>query len=181
MIYYTSDLQLGDQRIFDLCSRPFNSLDDLETKLIKKWNDKVTANDIVYILGDISGEDLKHALELINSLNGQKHLILGNHDINHIAQIKKSGIFASISTLKFINDENRKVCLCHYPIMDWSCGSEMIYHVYGHIHNKTIKQGVLYEEIKNFYKDKPAFNSSIDMTGFEPVALNELIILKEEN
>ena len=47
------------------------------------------------------------------------------------------------------------------------------YHVYGHIHNKNISN------IKNYYKDKLAFNASADVIGHIPMSLDELIKIKE--
>jgi len=55
--------------------------------------------------------------KLLNKMNGNKHLILGNHDSN----IKNSGIFKSISLIKNFNFNSKEysnlhMVLCHYPI-----------------------------------------------------------------
>ena len=41
MIYYISDTHFNDQKIFDKCKRPFESLDEMKYTIIKKWNKKV--------------------------------------------------------------------------------------------------------------------------------------------
>ena len=41
MIYYISDTHFRDQAIFDKCKRPFKSLDEMESTVINKWNNKV--------------------------------------------------------------------------------------------------------------------------------------------
>lgn len=180
MIYYISDLHIGDQRIFNLCKRPFLSLSDYEVALIKKWNSKVSDEDTVYVLGDISNGDVKHTKDFFEKLNGNKHLIVGNHDEEYYEEYLKEGIVLSAVHAKYIEDNKRLVFLCHYPVMDWKYGNKTIHHIYGHIHNKTINDDFLYEEIKQFYKNKLAFNASVDVTGFEPVTLDELISLKED-
>ena len=38
MIYYISDTHFRDRAIFDKCKRPFDSLDDMESTIINKWN-----------------------------------------------------------------------------------------------------------------------------------------------
>lgn len=179
-IFYISDLHIKDQAIFDKCNRPFESLNDFEGAIIKKWNKKVSKDDIVYVLGDI-GSSNKESVSFYKCLNGHKHLIIGNHDHEILKEIEESKIFKSINFIKLINDNDRKVCLCHYPLMDWMEFNRNGYLVYGHIHNKTSLNGNAYQQIKEYYKDKPAFNCGCDVTNYEPVTLDEMIKLKEKN
>ena len=65
--------------------------------------------------------------------------------------------------------------------MDWMEFNRQGILVYGHVHNKTVKNGQAYAEIKDYYKDKPAYNAGVDVIGFEPRTLDELIELKEVN
>lgn len=53
MIFYTSDLHFCHSNIIKLCNRPFNNVDEMNSVLVSKWNERVNKNDIVYILGDI--------------------------------------------------------------------------------------------------------------------------------
>ena len=62
-------------------------------------------------------------------------------------------MFKSIKFIDLINDKDRKVCLCHYPLMDWMEFNRNGYLVYGHIHNKTIKNGYAYKQIRDYYLD----------------------------
>ena len=178
MIYYISDLHFNDQSIFDKCKRPFKDLKDFENTIINNWNNKVTNNDIVYVLGDIGSID-PISINIFKNLNGHKHLIIGNHDQVILDYIKESNIFESIKFIDLIIDNNRKVCLCHYPLMDWMEFNRNGYLVYGHIHNKTIANGYAYKQIKDYYLDKLAFNCGCDVTGYAPVTLDEMIKLKE--
>lgn len=177
-IYYISDLHFDDERIFKLCQRPFESVDEMKRCVAKKWNLKIKDNDIVYVLGDIASERNPKSIETYRILKGHKHLIVGNHDHKILETIKNSNIFESIKFIDLIKDENRSVCICHYPIMDW-IDFKQSYFVYGHIHNKTAKNGKEYEQIKAYYADKLAFNCSADVIDFEPISLQDLITLKE--
>lgn len=181
MIYYIGDIHFKDQRIFELCSRPFKSLEEFENIIISNWNKVVTDDDTVYVLGDISKDDDFAGVDLYKKLNGHKHLIIGNHDWHILSHARKSKIFESFKTITLINDSGRQVCLCHYPIMDWIEYNKGSYHIYGHIHNKTGLNDKAYTQIKDYYKDKLAFNCGIDVIGFVPRTLDELIILKEDN
>ena len=179
MNYYISDIHFGDQRLFDLCKRPFSSLEEMDAYIIQKWNGKVSDEDTVYVVGDI-GYD-KQAINIYKQLNGIKRLIVGNHDESIIDYIKETHMFASIEYMCLINDEDSRVFLCHYPIMDWPEDDNNSVLVYGHIHNKTEQNDNRIREIKEYYANKKAYNCSIDVIGFEPRTLKELMTLKEAN
>ncbi len=180
MIYYISDLHLGDERIMKLCSRPFSSTKELFDVLVEKWNKKVTESDDVYILGDIANGSSELVKDFFSRVKGRKHLIIGNHDEEYINSYLSTQSFVSVDGLKRIVDDGRIVCLCHYPLMDWLSGEETIYHVYGHIHNKNGEShGQMYRFMQAYYNYLPAYNASVDVTNFEPVTLDELIKLKE--
>lgn len=139
MIYYISDTHFRDRAIFDKCKRPFDSLDDMESTIINKWNKKIKDEDIIYVLGDITKDDDISSIDIFNKLKGHKHLIVGNHDHLILEDIKTSNIFESIKFIDLILDNNRKVCICHYPLMDWIEFNRKGILVYGHVHNKTLK------------------------------------------
>ena len=181
MIYYISDTHFRDQAIFDKCNRPFKSLDEMESIVVSKWNNKVNDEDTVYVLGDIGKDDDVLAIKIFNKLKGHKHLILGNHDHNMIEEIKKSNVFESIKFIDLIMDGDQKVCICHYPLMDWMEFNRDGLLVYGHIHNKTEKNGYAYKLMKDYYKNLKAYNAGVDVIDFEPRTLEELMKLKEVN
>ncbi len=179
LIYYISDLHLRDQAIFDKCKRPFENVEEMEKTIIRNWNSKVKEEDSVYVLGDIANEDT-NTIEVYRKLHGHKHLIVGNHDHVILKEIERSGIFEDIEFIAVIMDSGHKVCLCHYPLMDWMEFNRNGYFIYGHVHNKTEKNGIAYKQIKEYFKDKPAFNCGVDVNGFSPVTLSEMIQCKEE-
>lgn len=181
MIFYIADIHFRDEKIFKKCNRPFSNLIEYENEIIKRWNDKVKHDDLVYVLGDLALDDCEEALEIFNELHGHKHLIIGNHDDLLLEKIKTSNLFEFIDFIKVIQDGGKKVCVCHYPLMDWMEFNRNGYHVYGHVHNKSIVNGIAYQQIKEYFRDKPAYNCGVDVTHYEPVTLEEMIKLKEMN
>ena len=181
MIYYIADIHFRDQKIFDKCARPFQSLAEMEEAIISKWNQKVSDEDTIYVLGDIGKDNDPSTISIFKKLKGHKHLIVGNHDHDMLEDIKKSNVFESIKFIDLILDGSNKVCLCHYPLMDWMEFNREGLLVYGHIHNKTEKNGYAYKLMKEYYKNLKAYNAGVDVIGFEPRTLNELITLKEVN
>ena len=84
MLYTIGDLHLslGCDKPMDIFSGWTNYLERLQ----KNWNNKITDDDTVVLLGDHSWalklEDSRNDLEFIDKkLNGKKILIKGNHDL----------------------------------------------------------------------------------------------------
>lgn len=181
MIYYSSDTHFRNQDIFDKRKRPFKLLDEMESTVISKWNNKVNDVDVVYVLGDVAKDDDISAIQIFNKLKGHKHLIVGNHDHLILEEIRKLKIFESVNFIDLIMDKDRKVCICHYPLMDWMEFNREGILVYGYIHNKTPKNGYAYKMMKDYYANLPAYNCGVDVCEFEPRTLDELIHLKGVN
>jgi calcineurin-like phosphoesterase family protein len=78
--FVTSDIHFGHTNILKYCNRPFNSVQHMNETLIQNWNETVTPQDIVFILGDLCMGKLDDTLPLVQRLNGHKRLIPGNHD-----------------------------------------------------------------------------------------------------
>lgn len=91
----------------------------MESTVISERNDKVNDEDVVYVLGDVAKDDAVLAIQIFNKLKCHKHLIDGNHDHLILEVIRKSQIFESVKFIDLIMDKDRKVCICHYPLMDW--------------------------------------------------------------
>lgn len=76
----TSDLHLGHANIIKYSGRPFTDVDHMREMLIKHWNETVSANDTVYILGDVAMGRREETLPALLRMNGHKVLFPGNHD-----------------------------------------------------------------------------------------------------
>ena len=59
--------------------------------LIKKWNETVSENDLVFHLGDVIIAGAQRAEMILKRLNGRKILILGNHDCFSKTKYRKLG------------------------------------------------------------------------------------------
>lgn len=81
MIYFTSDLHLGHNNILKFTGRPYDSMEEMNRELIRNINFRVTKNDWLYILGDVSHHILpEQTNQLLARINGRKVLVRGNHD-----------------------------------------------------------------------------------------------------
>ena len=80
-ILYIADCHFYHDRICrEMDRRGFSGFEEMNEHMIRKWNEKVTQRDDVYIIGDFSIAKSDATTKVLNQLNGKKHLIVGNHD-----------------------------------------------------------------------------------------------------
>lgn len=132
MEFFTSDLHFFHKNIlkFEKDTRNFKDIEEMNEKLIEYWNSIVRPNDKVYNLGDLSfSSKFDNLISIANRLNGEHHLILGNHDqiisnnADKLLSMKKldgNPMFSSISQYKEIKHNKRTFVLFHFPIIEWN-------------------------------------------------------------
>ena len=81
-VLYTGDPHFEHERIIELCHRPFHDVDEMNKTIVFRWNLTVRPDDIVYVLGDVTGGGLA-GLRWVRELNGHLILVAGNHDQCH--------------------------------------------------------------------------------------------------
>lgn len=77
--FYIADMHIDHKNILSYDNRPFFDMNDMLKAMIQNWNDRVTDDDNVYILGDMFWKN-SSAVNVLHQLNGNKYLIKGNHD-----------------------------------------------------------------------------------------------------
>ena len=176
--FYISDWHFGHKNVLAFDNRPFKSIEEMNNELIRRWNDVVSDGDIVYILGDMFWCTPSKAAPIMDQLNGQKFLIKGNHDKWHDAKFDKK--FVKIDEYMEVEDEGRKVVLCHYPI---PCFKNHFYgwiHLYGHVHNSfewnmMEHQRFLMEELYDRQCNMINVGSMMPWIDYAPRTLDEII------
>jgi len=176
--WFTSDLHLGHERIIELCNRPFQSVEDMNTKLIKNWNDVVDPEDYVYVLGDVAMGKIAETLPLVKELNGHKLLVPGNHDRcwsgHRKVRPKDISIYEEVGFEILENQVHYgDWLLCHFPMVGDShdedrfkehrpkLGKGATTIVHGHVHEKWLTNG-------------KQFNVGVDVWNYRPVNYDEL-------
>lgn len=176
-IFYISDLHFGHDNILHLDNRPWKTIEEHDAALIKNWNSVVTNQDTVYILGDFCWLKEDRWIEILGQLNGHKVLIKGNHDLT---PQKSKRYFQDIKEYKEINDNGRKVVLCHYPIPCFKYHFRGGYHLYGHVHNTfeyhmMAHQRYLMEELYGHKCEMYNCGAMMDWMEYTPKTLDEII------
>ena len=132
MKFYIADCHFDHDNILHFDNRPFKTVEEMNEEMIKRWNKAVTKADEVYILGDFCWSKEDRWVELLEQLNGQKTLIVGNHDIT---PSKSRRYFADVKERKIIDDNGRKVVIDHFPSPCFRNHFYGWFHLYGHVHN----------------------------------------------
>lgn len=162
MNYYIADTHFGHANIIRFDERPFKDTLEMEQTLIKNWNERVTKDDVVYILGDFCWGTEKDWLRILDKINGAKVLIKGNHDLKNPSATLKSK-FRQICDYKEITDHRRRIIMSHYPLMFYRASyGDDVWHFCGHTHNRTAEELKRQEFTLNLVKNK---NEDYDNRG----------------
>lgn len=168
MIYFISDLHIGHKAAIRFDKRPFTDVQEMEREIILRWNEKITAEDDVFILGDIFYSYRSKPADFLRKLNGRIHLITGNHNYGILKDKEALAYFANVDKLRMIIDNDRRVVLCHYPLITWNMKHFGSYHVYGHVHRN------IGEEVLFMINQERAYNAGCMINGYVPCTLEEL-------
>ncbi len=159
--YFIADTHFGGENIRRYENRPFATATEMDEKLIENWNNVVTAEDTVYVLGDFSDyEETQKDAEILRRLNGTKILVMGNHDRHRTPQEWRELGFAECFPLPVIYQQY--FMLSHEPLY---INSNMPYaNFYGHVHGNPS------------YKDasKQSVCVSVERIDYTPVVFDTL-------
>jgi calcineurin-like phosphoesterase family protein len=154
-------------------------VEEMDSHLIENWNEVVGPDDEVYYLGDFT-LDIKRVKQILPLLNGNIHLIAGNHDLCHSSnrgagayrQRYRQAGFASIEESKtfFIDDE--EILLCHLPYFheddpdtrfpEFKPSDAGSWLIHGHVHDRWKVNG-------------RQINVGVDVWDYFPVAIEEIL------
>lgn len=142
--FYIADLHLfhknvtGEGTNFD--NRPFETMEEMNREIIQRWNQAVSEQDHVYIVGDFIWNFKKNkeaAREVLKTLKGNLHLIQGNHDYGTDLP-EYSSFFQEITPYKRVKDflygNPQLVILSHYYMPFYENHYQGAVLLHGHSH-----------------------------------------------
>lgn len=186
-LFFTSDTHYSHSNICsattnwsvnDGYARKFDSLQDMNQRLVDNINNMVGEGDILIHLGDWSFGGFDKIEEFRSQINCKNiHLVLGNHD--HHIERNKEGIQRLFSSVQqYLRLEVRRpinkatvekftfVCM-HYPIASHHDMNQGVIHLHGHVHlppHLRIGKG-------------KSLDVGVDGNGLEPISLDEVVKL----
>ena len=177
-IFFISDLHIGHKNVLKFDGRPFADVDEMHIEMIKRWNEVVDDDDIVYYLGDLAFARDELTKWFIYSLKGKINFILGNHD--KMKDIIKFGRWENIheyGTEINVKDEDtigsrgsngyQRIIMSHYPILSWNKSHYGSWHLHGHCHGSLIKSN------QDYYKRK-VMDVGCNVIDYTPISYEKV-------
>lgn len=170
-IWMTSDWHFSHDKEFLYKPRGFNSIEDMNKKIIENHNSLVSEEDDVYVLGDLMLGDSEVGLECIKQLKGKIHIIRGNHCTDRKWEMYKTlpNVVELCGWSTMLKYRKYHFYLSHFPTMTPNIEKESLkqtlINLYGHTHQQT-----------NFYNNIPqVYHVGIDSHNNYPVLLDDII------
>ncbi len=161
-VFFTSDTHFN--HVGAIRFRPqFTDYLEMNEYMIERWNSKVKPGDRVYHLGDFALGKVEEGSALVKRLNGEKYLIIGNHEkVAEHPSIKHRFVWQKdLFNLK-IGDQN--IVLCHYSMRVWRNSHHGAWHLYGHSHGM----------LKDVVNGGKSFDIGVDCWDFYPLSFEEV-------
>lgn len=134
--------------------------------LVKNWNEKISDEDKVYCVGDLSLGKIEDSIEYVKKLKGHITLVIGNHDTdNRIKYYEECPNIEKITYADRFKYKKRCYWISHYPTITSNPGKEKpVWCISGHTHNK--------EKFDDNYIFN--YNVNVDAHNMYPVALEQI-------
>lgn len=177
---FYSDPHFGHKNIIKLAKRPFNDIDEMHSSLIGSYNALIERNDTVLWLGDCAFCGSNKFKAIMDSLNGKKLLVIGNHDRSP-GKMSELG-FDVVMNECIMNIAGRTCRINHFPYInaepeecrtnDRFVDKRPVYNkneilIHGHTHSKT-------RVLENM------IHVGVDAWPYRPVLLDEIEKIIEE-
>lgn len=170
MIYFSSDLHFNHNKEFIYKPRGFTNVYDMNNTIIQNFNNIITYQDDLYLLGDTMLGDLDSGLKLFHQLPGRIHLIWGNHctDNRKQALAQCYNVVEIIGFATIIKYNKYHFYLSHFPTLTTNYDldkplTQRILCLAGHTHAKEL------------FEPCGSYNVAVDAHNCFPVSIEQVI------
>lgn len=161
--YLVGDLHLDHDRVLEYTDRPFASVAEMNRALVDGWNAVVDPGDEVVFLGDLAVPSKPTTVRRwLDRLDGDVVFVAGDHDDG----VRRTDAAASRAAYRFEAGGYRFYCV-HDPAAAQPDDDEWVVH--GHHHDMRP------EEFPFVDPDAGRINVSVELLGYEPVPVEELV------
>jgi calcineurin-like phosphoesterase family protein len=140
-IFGTGDTHFLHENIVELSNRPFENYKHMEEVIVTNWNSVVKPGDIVIHVGDFAltwkKADAEKVDKLLSYLNGNKFLVIGNHDRDPVIKNPRWTKVAHYHEIRVDmgGEHKQRICFNHYAQRVWNQMHRGAWMLYGHSHN----------------------------------------------
>ena len=182
MIWFTSDHHFGHANIIKFVNRPFESVEEMDEEMIRRWNEVVQESDTVYHLGDFTLGGSEVFWSYARKLNGNINIIPGGHDKRWLKGYddKNPSVFPWLvmddNILPKRGDYKMSITMCHYPLLSWEQSHYGAPHLHGHTHGTigiTSESGD--KQLPPGQNNGVRIDLSVDNWNFYPISLGHVL------
>lgn len=171
-VFFTADTHFGHEAIIHYSARPFESAEEMDAELIRRWNETVPEDGIVFHLGDFAHGPASRWCEILQQLNGSIHLVAGNHDV-YSAKEKGLKNFSSVREQRIIDIDGQKIYLNHYPFLCYGGAYDGVWQLFGHVHSGPFSHsGLDHPRLGMLYPGQ--YDVGVDNNDFRPISFEEV-------
>lgn len=155
----------------------------MNEEMIRRWNETVGPDDLVFHLGDVALGSIADSLPLVGRLNGYKILVPGNHDRIFSGESERKRerflpeywkVFQAVAAETVHGElaDGTRFVMSHFPYQGDSHENDRhvdkrptdygLHLIHGHIHEKRRTEGRM-------------INVGVDVNNFRPVSEDEII------
>lgn len=152
MEYFSADWHLGHDNIRRLCGRPFTTAEEMDRTIIARCNERVGADDTLFVLGDITFRAARGLHEYMRQIVCKNvYLVFGNHDPRHKKKSRYHipdpdqslfNLFVRIDkalTIRVdVEGQPQYIYLHHYACRTWDKSFHGSWHLFGHSHGNLV-------------------------------------------
>lgn len=171
-LWFTSDTHFGHENIIQFCNRPFKNAAEMNVELIRRWNQTVPEDGIIFHLGDFAHGNASLWNDILSQLHGTKYLILGNHDMKSLRQ-GYMGWFQDVSQQMTIRVGGQRIVLNHNPFLCYGGSYRDVWQLFGHVHSGPASHtGLDHPRLKMLFPLQ--YDVGVDNNDYRPISFAEV-------
>lgn len=173
--FFTSDTHFNHTNIIKYCNRPFESVQEHDEELIKRWNEKVPEDGIVFHLGDVGFGNKEYIKSILQRLHGKIILVIGNHDWKNIVK-EQAERFEIITQQINMKVDKQHIILNHFPLLCFSGAyrdDNPTWQLFGHVHTSPYSSSGL-DNPRLSILFKTQYDVGVDNNNFTPLSFTEI-------
>lgn len=171
-IWFTADTHFCNENIVKFSHRPFRDAAEMNDELIRRWNETVPEDGIVFHLGDFCQGNSSDWNNTMSQLHGKIYLILGNHDVKNMRP-GYAQRFEQVAEQMTISVGGQSIILNHNPFLAYGGSYRDVWQLFGHVHSGPLSTtGLDLPRLKMLFPLQ--YDVGVDNNDYRPVSFAEV-------